>query len=290
MPGWLSEARAWRSASSRARVDGDVEPPLHQLQGDAAADRVLLLGEVHDAHAALAQGFEQDEGAGAAREDGIAPPLRGRGGFAEAEAQQALGAGPGPRVERGTAGGAARRRRRRDDLGRSSRHTLTPIEVVVGSGKSRVRIWRKSSTAGRGRTRRSDTSRSVTRGPSGWAGRARTSRGRRATGAGISTKPTSAALSTGAPCRLGRGPRGSLATRSTGRGGHAGPLPREPLGRSPGGRRYWHLVLSGYPRPDARMPRSPSLSPAPRMALDSADGLALLGHEIVGRTFGTSGP
>ena len=95
---------------------------------------------------------------------------------------------------------------------------------------------------------------------------------------------TSAALSTGAPAawaavlRLARDAEHVIEEAT---------LARSLESPSAGVREatYWHLVLSGYPRPDARSALALALAGAPD-ALDSAGGLALLGHEIVGRTFG----
>ena len=54
MFGWSIMARACRSASKRAIDLPGVHAGLDDLQGDLAPDRLLLLGHVHDAHAALA--------------------------------------------------------------------------------------------------------------------------------------------------------------------------------------------------------------------------------------------
>ena len=83
MFGWSIKARACRSASNRAITWLDVHARLDDLEGDLAADRLLLLGHVDDAHAPLADLLEQLVGADArARpfEDGTGSgPTRGRG-------------------------------------------------------------------------------------------------------------------------------------------------------------------------------------------------------------------
>ena len=59
MFGWSISARACRSASNRAMHLAGVHPGLDDLQRDLAADRLVLLGHVDDAHAALADLLEQ---------------------------------------------------------------------------------------------------------------------------------------------------------------------------------------------------------------------------------------
>ena len=51
-------ASAWRSDSNRPITSFGVHPELDDLQCDAAADRMLLLGEVDDSHPALAKFLE----------------------------------------------------------------------------------------------------------------------------------------------------------------------------------------------------------------------------------------
>ena len=69
---WSIIARAWRSASKRAMTCWRVHARLDDLERDLAADRLLLLGHVDDAHAALADLLEQlvraDQRAGLLRE------------------------------------------------------------------------------------------------------------------------------------------------------------------------------------------------------------------------------
>ena len=61
-------ARAWRSASKRASTSRVSIPGLMSLEGDTPDQRLALLGEVDQAHAAFAQG----------REDGVGTELRPR--------------------------------------------------------------------------------------------------------------------------------------------------------------------------------------------------------------------
>ena len=68
MFGWSISASAWRSASKRAMTSFVSMPELDDLERDAAAHRLLLLGHVDDAAAALADLLQQlvgaDSGAG----------------------------------------------------------------------------------------------------------------------------------------------------------------------------------------------------------------------------------
>ena len=72
MFGWSIIARACRSASKRAMTWWLSMPGLMILRRDLAADRLLLLGHVDDAHAAFADLLEQlvraDDRAGALRD------------------------------------------------------------------------------------------------------------------------------------------------------------------------------------------------------------------------------
>ena len=73
MLGWSIRARAWRSASKRRSDLGRVHARLDDLQGDAALDRLGLLGHPDGAHAALAEFLQQLVGPDA-RADRFAGP------------------------------------------------------------------------------------------------------------------------------------------------------------------------------------------------------------------------
>ena len=70
---WSIIARACRSASKRAMTCAAVHAGLDDLERDLAADRLLLLGHVDDAHAAFADLLQQ-----LVRADDRAGPLRDR--------------------------------------------------------------------------------------------------------------------------------------------------------------------------------------------------------------------
>ena len=59
MLGWSIMASAWRSASKRAMTSLRVHARLDDLQRDAAAHRLRLLGHIHHAEAAFADFLEQ---------------------------------------------------------------------------------------------------------------------------------------------------------------------------------------------------------------------------------------
>ena len=59
MLGWSISASAWRSASKRAMTCLRVHAQLDDLEGDLAADRLVLLGHVDHAHAAFADLLQQ---------------------------------------------------------------------------------------------------------------------------------------------------------------------------------------------------------------------------------------
>ena len=61
MPGWFMRASDCRSASKRASDLVAVEPELDDLERDLPHERHALLGQVHDAHPALAERAGQVE-------------------------------------------------------------------------------------------------------------------------------------------------------------------------------------------------------------------------------------
>ena len=60
---WSIIARAWRSASKRAITWPGIHAGLDDFERDAAADRRLLLGHVHHAHAPFADLLQELVGA-----------------------------------------------------------------------------------------------------------------------------------------------------------------------------------------------------------------------------------
>ena len=76
MSGWSIRARAWRSASKRARTSRVSMPSLMTLSATRRRDRLALLGEVDDAHAALAEDVEDVIGADVVGRAEPAAPLR----------------------------------------------------------------------------------------------------------------------------------------------------------------------------------------------------------------------
>ena len=59
MLGWSINASAWRSTSNRCHHLLGVHAQLDDLERHAAADRIELLGDPHDAETALADRLQQ---------------------------------------------------------------------------------------------------------------------------------------------------------------------------------------------------------------------------------------
>ena len=188
MLGWSISASACRSASNRATTWRGVHARLDDLQRDLAADGLLLLGHVDDAHAPLADLLEQ-----LVRADPRAGPL-GDG--------PAVAAGPpvgtNPRVGRGVGRRPGRRRRLAiGPAGGEGRRGLGPTAGRRGSCRARRGPRERPRPAAEVRRRPRTRSRkaaasagAAARRPRGrWPGRVRVDRASVRSSGGGSTSP-----------------------------------------------------------------------------------------------------
>ena len=138
MLGWSIIARAWRSASKRAMTWRGVHARLDDLERDLAADRLLLLGHVDDAHAPFADLAERRYGP--IREPG--PSAIGRCGGGRRRRDAPAVSGPRPRFPgRRRRAGRPPARGRREALDAAAELGVAGAGALeVGGALGRVRL------------------------------------------------------------------------------------------------------------------------------------------------------